>query len=88
MFIIQSKRKIFKCALTFFEKRYKIWYGDSKDGRVFMVSDRYSVIIDGIKIASDSEELPADVFLTEDLTPLIPLKNLEKLFLPWRRISD
>ena len=74
--------------MTFFEKRYKIWYGDSKDGRVFMVSDRYSVIIDGIKIASDSEELPADVFLTEDLTPLIPLKNLEKLFLPWRRISD
>ena len=47
-----------------------------------MVSDRYSVIIDGIKISLDAAELPADVFLTEDLTPLKPLKNLEKLFLP------
>ena len=44
-----------------------------------MIADRRFLLIDGQKIALDTKELPMDVQLIRDLTPLATLKQLEKL---------
>ena len=44
-----------------------------------MIPGRYSIIIDGQKIALDTTELPMGIQIIKDLTPLAALKHLNKL---------